>query len=63
MNGYHTDETFDMRREPMGTNQTPRTDQDATIARLRGALTQIANSGDAYNDLRTTARAALEVQS
>jgi len=32
-------------------------------ARLRGALTQIANSGDAYNDLRTTARAALEVQS
>jgi len=32
-------------------------------ARLRGALTQIANSGDAYNDLRATARAALEVQS
>jgi len=28
-------------------------------ARLRGALTVVANSGDAYNDLRTTARAAL----
>ena len=26
MNGYHTDETFDMRCEPMGANQTPRTD-------------------------------------
>ena len=35
----------------------------ADNARLREALTQIANSGDAYNDLRATARAALEVQS
>ena len=33
--------------------------QEEIIARLREALTQIANSGDAYNDLRTTARAAL----
>jgi hypothetical protein len=37
--------------------------QEEIIARLREALTQIANSGDAYNDLRATARAALEVQS
>ena len=53
-----TDLARTLERELADSRATNRT-ADATIARLRGALTQIANSGDAYNDLRTTARAAL----